>query len=243
MGRCRGHKGRGQRIAGCTTRGSPRRRCCGRLLHRVRRTYRGRAAGGVGGREGGHDHLRRVDEAALLHLTKLTKLVRKGPRKQTGAHRVGQAPPLGGLIGEVSVVGPKANGPAHAGGAEGPRAVAEVHLETERSLSARPERGDGRHGREAPPVRRLNLGVEPAQGHGRFVHHLDLDFEDVLVVVVDLHANREQPHFDRIGTGTVLVGHRTGLGHAVLECGAAVAQPKPMRVSLGSDQSTAATVW
>jgi hypothetical protein len=88
----------------------------------------------------------------------------------------------------------------------------------------------------------VNAGVKATEGHRGFIDHLDFDFEDVLVVVVDLHANGKQPHLDRIGTCSVVVGHRTGLGHAVLECGAAVAQPKPLRVSLGSDQSTAATV-
>ena len=48
---------------------------------------------------------------------------------------------------------------------------------------------------------------KPTNGNGGFVHHIDHDHDDVLIVVVNLHGHRGQVRMERAGSGAVVVTH------------------------------------
>ena len=104
--------------------------------------------------------------------------------------------------------------------------MVEMKMETEAALGTRAEGAD-RHQR--PDF--LSFGgdhpnIEATEGDGGFVDQHDLDVEDVLVVVVNLHSDRLKFGFDGSHARAVFFRHAWREGHAVLECGADETSPK-----------------
>lgn len=203
----------------------------------------GGTAFGVDGAELGHLNTGGVDQPSFCDLTELSELPFEGTGKQTGAHRIGQASAFRGIVRHVVREWTQVQRPGHGGRSKGPRPMLKMHVEVEAALCAGPEGADRHQGADVLPVFGDDTSLNAAKRDGRFVAEKDLNFEDVFVVVVDFHSDRQQPGLDGSDARAVLLRHASREGHSVLECGADGLQRRPSLVSDGRDQSTAATVW
>ena len=90
---------------------------------------------------------------------------------------------------------------------KGPGARCNLCLELELAREPRSDGTDAFHRLVASTLGVNNGGIQTADGNGRFIHHINDDHDDVLIVVINLHSNRSQMGVQRACSGAVLITH------------------------------------
>jgi len=148
-----------------------------------------------------------VDDAAFLDGPKVAQMGVKGSAEQRGPDGVAHDAPLLGFELKIGFVRAEFHPLPSAAEFKRPCSGDDAGFELELTRQARPDGGDALHRFVANAFVGDQGSGKAAHRDGRFVHDVDHDEDNVLVIVVNLHADGHEMSVEGAGTCAVVVAH------------------------------------